>query len=242
MSLLAAERIKLGTTRSPYWCVVAIVVAALGFALIVALNQDGLAATTSSAALGVNLGLSIFMVLAALSVTTEYRFNTIRTTFLAAPRRIAVLVAKSVLIGVLGLVVGALMGLAAFLLARALVAGDPGQRFPMSSVDDWRQIVGWGPLFALGGVLAVAVGILVRQSAGAVAIVLLWPLLIENLIGLIPGFGDTVRPYLPFRAANQFVASGTDLDPSPLASLGIFAAWTVAIWLVAAAVLRSRDT
>ena len=32
MTLLNVERIKLFTTRSPYWCLIAIVAAALGFA------------------------------------------------------------------------------------------------------------------------------------------------------------------------------------------------------------------
>lgn len=240
MSLLAAERIKLGTTRSPYWCVIAIAVAAVGFALITALNQDGLLATTSSSLLGVDLGLSIFMVLAALSVTTEYRFNTIRSTFLAAPRRVRVLVAKSLLIAVIGLVVGAVMGLVAYLLARTLVA-DPGQRFAVSGFDGWRQVLGWGPLFAVAGVLAVAVAVIVRQSAGAVALVLLWPLLIENLIRLIPGVDDSIGPWLPFVAGRQFVSGGADLDPSPLGGLAAFAGWTLLIWLIAAALLRSRD-
>lgn len=240
MSLLAAERIKLSTTRSPYWCVVAIAAAALLFSLITALNQDGMLASTSSSLLGVNLSLSIFMVLATLSVTTEYRFNTIRSTFLAAPRRSGVLVAKSILVGVLGLVVGAAMALAAFLLAQAL-ATQPARPLTLSSADDWRQVLGYGPLFAISGVLAVAVGVIIRQSAGAIAIVLLWPLLVENLIRLIPGVDDSVGPWLPFAAGKQFVAAGTDLDPSPWVGLGVFAAWTAVIWLIAAALLRTRD-
>lgn len=240
MSQLAAERIKLSTTRSPYWCIVGTAVAALTFALITALNRNGAGASTTSSLLGVNLGISIFMVLATLSVTTEYRFNTIRTTFLAAPRRIQVLAAKSVLIAVVGLVVGAVIALGAFLLTRAL-AKDPAQPLTLSTLDDWRQVLGWGPVFAIAGVLAVAVGTILRQSAGAVAIVLLWPLLIEGLISLIPGVGDSVGPYLPFAAGKQFVAAGPGLDPSPLVGLGVFAAWTLVIWLVAAALLRTRD-
>ena len=51
---------------------------------------------------GVGLGMSIFMVLAALSVTTEYRFGTIRNTFLATPRRPMVLAAKTVLLALIG--------------------------------------------------------------------------------------------------------------------------------------------
>ena len=91
MTLLNVERIKLFSTRSPYWCLVAIVVAALGFATLFGLIDNGRAAITYLVMQGVGLGMSIYMVLAALSITTEYRFGTIRNTFLAAPRRTSVL-------------------------------------------------------------------------------------------------------------------------------------------------------
>ncbi|TKV61618.1 hypothetical protein FDO65_08670 [Nakamurella flava] len=240
MSLLAAERIKLGTTRSPYWCIAAVAAGALLFSLITALNQSGRFASTTGSLIGVDLSLSIFMVLAALSVTTEYRFNTIRSTFLAAPRRVGVLVAKSVVVGLLGLVVGAVMALAAFFLAQAL-AKDPATPLTLSTAEQWRQVLGWGPIFAIAGVLAVAVGVIVRQSAGAIAIVLIWPLALEGLLKLIPGVADSIGPYLPFTAGRQFVADGPNLDPSPWVGLGVFAAWTAVIWLLAAALLRGRD-
>ena len=85
MTLLNVERIKLFSTRSPYWCLVAIVVAALGFATLFGLVERAEAAIPYLILRGVNLGMSIYMVLAALAVTTEYRFGTIRNTFLAVP-------------------------------------------------------------------------------------------------------------------------------------------------------------
>ena len=41
MTLVNAERIKLASTRSPYWCLVAILVAGLGFAVINGLPDSG---------------------------------------------------------------------------------------------------------------------------------------------------------------------------------------------------------
>jgi ABC-2 type transport system permease protein len=112
MTLVTAERIKLFSTRSPYWCLIAIAVAALAFAAITGNAGDGMGASSYSVLRGANLGMSIFMVLAALSITTEYRFGTIKSTFLAAPRRPAVLLAKTALVAVLGLVVGVVVALA----------------------------------------------------------------------------------------------------------------------------------
>ena len=106
MTLLNVERIKLFSTRSPYWCLAAIAVAALGFATLFGLVENGEAAIPYLFLRGVGLGMSIFMVLAALAVTTEYRFGTIRNTFLGVPRRPKVLLAKTVLLALLGAVVG----------------------------------------------------------------------------------------------------------------------------------------
>jgi ABC-2 type transport system permease protein len=241
MTLINVERIKLFSTRSPYWCLIAIVVAALGFATLFGLIESGRAAITYLVLRGTSLGMSIFMVLAALSITTEYRFGTIRSTFLAAPKRFKVLLAKSLLLAVIGLLAGSLVALAAFYLAKTLAA-SPMLPMELSTADEWRQVLGYGPLFAIAGVMAVSVGTILRQSAGAVAILLLWPLLIERLVSLIPTVGD-YAPWLPFAAGQQFVsAGGAGADgPTPIQGLLVFAAWALALWLIALFLLKKRD-
>ena len=93
MTLLNVERIKLFSTRSPYWCLAAIAAASLGFATLFGLVENGEAALPYIFLRGVGLGMSIYMVLAALAITTEYRFGTLRNPFLGVPRRAAVLLA-----------------------------------------------------------------------------------------------------------------------------------------------------
>lgn len=248
MTLVNVERIKLFSTRSPYWCLVAIAAVALLFALLIALVDNGSAAIPALALQGVNLGMYVFMVLAALTVTTEYRFGTIRSTFLAAPNRTAVLVAKTALVVVLGAVVGLLASLAAFYLTKALAA-DPPAPLTLTSAADWREVAGHAALFAIAGVIAVAVGTLLRQTAGAVALLLLWPLIVESLFGLIPTVGEKVGPWLPFRSASAFVSptesvggfSFNPSGPSPLQGLLVFAGTAVVLWVVAALVVNRRD-
>jgi ABC-2 type transport system permease protein len=247
MTLLNVERIKLFSTRSPYWCLVAIAVAALGFATLFGLVDRGSAALPYLVLRGVNLGLSIFMVLAALSVTTEYRFGTIRNTFLAVPKRPAVLAAKTVLIALIGAVVGLISAFGAFYLAKALAA-DPPVPLQLTTGDDWRQVAGYGALFAIAGVIAVSVGTIVRQSAGAVAILLLWPLVLEGLFSLIPTVGKAA-PWLPFSAGDRFVTPTTGIGnlftpsegPTPIQGLLVFAGSALVLWLVALILLQKRD-
>lgn len=249
VALFNVERIKLTTTRSPYWCLIAIVFAALGFSLLIALVESGRAAIPYLVLRGVSLGMSIFMVLAALAVTTEYRFGTIRSTFLAVPRRHVVLASKTIFLAVLGAVVGTVIALGAFLLAKAL-AQRPLLPLTLSDADDWRQVIGYGALFAIAAVVAVAVGTIVRQSAGAIAILLLWPLVLEGLFTLIPNVGPTVGPWLPFAAGDRFVSPQRSISdlfqtsgtvPTPLQGLLVFAGFAVLLWLIALIVLRKRD-
>lgn len=248
MTLLNVERIKLFSTRSPYWCLAAIAVAALGFATLFGLVQNGQAALPYIFLRGVGLGMSIYMVLAALAVTTEYRFGTIRNTFLGVPRRPKVLLAKTVLLALIGAVVGLAAALASFFLAKAL-AQDPPVRLELATWDEWRQVVGYGAIFAIAAVIAVSVGTIVRQSAGAIAILLLWPLILESLFSLIPTVGEKVGPWLPFAASDKIVAPTTGIanlfqpggGPDALQGLLVFAGTAVVLWLIALVLLQKRD-
>jgi len=97
-------------------------------------------------------------------------------------------------------------------------------------------------------VIAVAVGILLRQSAGAVALLLVWTLLAENLVQAIPGVGDEIHAWLPFVALNRFLTG--DLNPvdpqdvlpplGPWASLGYVALLAGVLLAVAIAVADRR--
>lgn len=249
MSLIAVERIKLFSTRSPYWCLGAILVASIAFGLLLGLVDHGHAAIPFFALRGVALGESIFMVMAALAVTTEYRFSTLRSTFLAVPKRTNVLLAKTLLLAALGAVVGFICAMGAFFLAKALAKEPP---IPLElSGDVWREVAGYAALFAIAAVIAVSIGTLLRQSAGAISLLLLWPLLVESLFTLIPTVGPKVGPWLPFAAGGQFVAPTTNVAgidnllnsnaPTPVQGLLVFLATGIVLWLIAAFVLMKRD-
>ena len=249
MSAVAVERIKLFSTRSPYWCLLIIVVACLGLATLIGLVESGNDATVFTSQAGTNLGMMIFMVLSGLAVTTEYRFGTIRTTFLAEPNRTVVLLAKTVLLAFLGAVVGGVAALAAFYLTK-LLASNPRVPLALESAVDRPVVLGDAALFAVAAVIAVAVGSLIRQSAGAIAILLLWPLLLENLLGAIPALTDASK-WFPFTAGGAFVTPATDdtlgdiftpsAGPTPVQGLLVFIGTAVVLWVIALVMLKRRD-
>jgi len=181
------------------------------------------------------------MVLATLAVTSEYSAGTIRATFLAVPRRRVALIAKTVVVGAVAAAIGLVASFGAWGLS-VLIA--PGTDLALRSGVEWRQVAGVAAVYLLASVIAVAVGILVRHTAGAVAIVLVWALMAEQLIGLLPGIGPVVAPWLPFQAGRFFLTTdgaGTGLLGSPWAGLGYLTAVAAALMAVAVTVAKRRD-
>jgi ABC-2 type transport system permease protein len=247
MTLLATERIKLFTTRSPWWSMVLALVLSIGFtSLFAAYVPSGRPFGLREAEGGYQFSLVVMVVMAALAVTTEYRFSTIRTSFQAVPNRTALLLAKTGVVGVLAAVVGEVTAFAAWALARAI---HPSTALALSDGAAWRNVAGMGPVYFGTAVIAVAVGILVRQTAGAVAILLVYTLLVENLITLMPTIGVKIQHWMPFTMADHFLTAGgtggedvvQKMPLGPWASLLYFAGVAAALLVIAIITANRRD-
>ncbi|MCV7282767.1 ABC transporter permease [Mycolicibacterium flavescens] len=246
VSLLNAERIKLATTRSSVWIAVGVAVLSLALAAL----QGGLASSSlepQRAALGIAVfGVPVLMVLASMTVTAEYRSGMIRTTFLAAPNRSLVLVCKAVVVAVFSGVYAAALVLGSILTARAVAAVPAGAELSTASGEVWRVAGAVGLYAALAAVLGVGVGALLRAGPGAVAVLLLWPLVVEPMLANLPDVGTRVGPYLPF--ANIFLVTEVPwLYPvyamawGPAGSLVLFVAVVAVVFGAAVAVVNVRD-
>lgn len=247
MSTIAAERIKLTSTRSPVWLALTAVVISLGFAAI----QAAAALPYSTvgpdrAALGVAMfGVPVLMILSALTVTGEYRTGMIRTTFMATPRRSRVLVAKAVVTMAFSGLLAAVMSLGSVVLVRAMVTEHQGAELALTESGPWRT-AGAITLYAvLAAMLAVGLGALVRHSAAAIAVLLLMPFVVEPLLGATPGVGSKVGPLLPFANANAFTEipwlQTFSMWWGPLGSAVYFAAVAAAVFGTAVAIVARRD-
>jgi hypothetical protein len=235
VAVLNAECIKLSTTRSPLWSAIAVAVLSLGLAAMQASTVYGPGPLEpEKAAMGVAVfGVPVLMILSSLTVTNEYRSGLIRTTFMAVPNRTLVLVAKAVVAAVFSGAYAAVMVAASIAVARS----DP---------HEWG-LVGAIALYAMiASVLGVGVGALMRASAGAVTLLLLWPLVIEPILANVPNVGTQVGPYLPF--ANAFIFIRVQwLYPvyampwGPGASIVYFAAVTAVVFAAALVVINRRD-
>jgi ABC-2 type transport system permease protein len=207
LSVLDAERIKLSTTRSPLWSAAGVAVLSLGLAALQGSTAYGAAPLPpEKAAMGVAVfGVPVLMILASMAVTSEYRTGMIRTTFMASPNRTLVLVAKAVVAGIFSGIYTAVMVVVAVVVARSTSPAVVGSYLSLADSQTW-QTAGAIALYAsLAAVLGVGVGALLRAAAGAVAVLLLWPLVAEPILGNLPNMGSEVGPYLPFANVLRFV-------------------------------------
>nr|WP_042183862.1 ABC transporter permease [Kibdelosporangium sp. MJ126-NF4]CEL15917.1 Putative ABC transport system membrane protein [Kibdelosporangium sp. MJ126-NF4]CTQ93841.1 Putative ABC transport system membrane protein [Kibdelosporangium sp. MJ126-NF4] len=250
MTLLAVERIKLFSTRSPWWCMALALGLSVGFAgLVSASASSSSQVSVPVTQFGFTFALAVILVLATLSVTTEYRFNTIKTTFQAVPSRTSALLAKTT---VVALTTGVLGVLAAFGSLGIATLIQPNADLALNSEADWRQVAGTGLVTFVAAIVAVSVGILIRQTAGAVSVLLAYSLVAENLVQLIPSVGADIHKWLPFNVANRFLTGNPDgsfdMGPGsststlpPWGALAYFAGFSVVMLIIAIAVAKKRD-
>ena len=203
INLIRSEFIKFRSVRSTLVVLGAagalvILVAALQ-AHSIAGDVDRLPAGTVSQTLGdlsagVSIAVFLFGALGVQVIGQEYRFNTIRTTFAAAPIRWRVLVAKLIVVTVaVGVVSLVMMGVCAAIGAAFL---------PDFTVDglDQRVILGT-VLFGMGwSAMGLGVGAIVRQPIAGILVLLGEAFVAENII--VSLFHSTA-PWLPFQNGFQ---------------------------------------
>lgn len=253
--LLLSEWTKIRTVRSTLWSLILYVALSLGFTtLLVSLiaaqwddAPEGDRAAISADPVNFILGSGFFgqlvvCVLGVLVISSEYSTGMIRATLLAVPRRLPVLWAKALVFAVIILVAGLAVSFVSFFIGSAIL----GDTVPVSLDDDGvlRAVVGGGLYLAMLGLFSLAIGAIVRHTAGAITAVIGLVLVIGPLAMLLPGkIGDYVYGYMPAEAGYLITKAqqGENDLLSPWEGYGVFALWTFALLAVAAYLLKRRD-
>ncbi|HET8994943.1 MAG TPA: hypothetical protein VFN32_14175 [Rhodococcus sp. (in: high G+C Gram-positive bacteria)] len=199
------EFIRLFSTRLPVWAIVAAVLSGAGLTGVLGLVGPENASppmpgldTPQGVAIAVGLtGLLLFVpaLFGTIAVTGEYRHKTIGTTFLAVPRRGAVLGAKLFVYSVFGLVYGLLMALSSAL-ALWSVTAVRGIELGASAGDLATILSRVALAAAIYALLGVGIGALVRSQLVAVGIVLGYFYFLEPVLMILPGL-NTLYPFMP---------------------------------------------
>jgi ABC-2 type transport system permease protein len=246
--VLYAEWTKFWSLRSSWITLAVSLFLLVAFGVIAAITYDP-ATTTSdgppgqqaaSDAIAVILTGATFAslaigVLGVLMSAGEYTTGSIRSTLAAVPSRLPVLWSKAAVFGAIALVATTIGAFAAFALGNPQLSG---QDIALSLGDDGvvRSLLGAGLYLALVAILGVALGALLRSSAGAITVLAGVLLIVPGLTSLLPdSWSDTISPYLPSNAGSAVMSLTQASDSlSPWTGLAVFAGW-VAIALAAAA-------
>jgi len=254
--LLLAEWTKIRSVRSTVWSLVLLVVLTVGFtsllmALTVASWNKGapaahaqLAADPVSAILGSGneFGQLTICVLGVLVISSEYSTGVIRASLLAVPRRIPMLAAKAIVFAALVFVIGEIVSFVSFFIGQAILHSHV--TVSLSDPGVTRAVIGEGLYLTVLGLFAMAIGALVRHTAGGITGVIGFVLVLAPLAQLLPGnYGKYTYAYLP-STAGRLIAQANQLPGnvlSPWQGFGIFCAWTAALLIAAGYILYRRD-
>lgn len=271
--ILRSEWIKLFSLRSTVWCYVIMVALTIGLTVLLSalsgvgvedpaaageLSRESVQSSwLQTASVGINFAQLVIAVLGALVITGEYGTGMIRSTFAAVPGRIGALVGKIVVFGVVTFVISF-----ASLVVSALVAvpllGTNGYDVDVADPAVWLGLVGAAAFVTLIGLMALGIGTIIRNTAGAIAAALGLLLVLPTILQI---FGAVTQinwlfdaaAFLPSSAGSALTSYPTEpveypagvfvpLTLDPLQALLVLLVWVGVPLIVGAVLLKRRDS
>jgi ABC-type transport system involved in multi-copper enzyme maturation permease subunit len=189
---------------------------------------------------GVMLAQLVIGVLGALVITGEYATGMIRSSLMAVPRRLPVLVAKAVVFAGVTFVLMVVSAFIAFFVGQAAL-GSHGTTLGVGHA--LRPIVGVALYLTVVALFALGLGFALRNTAGTIATVFALLLVVPGLAQLLPtSWQPHVLPYLPSNAGASVFQVHPDTGMlGTWTGFGVFCAWAAAALLAGLVVLKRRD-
>lgn len=254
-AVFASEWTKLRSVRSTLWALIAAAVlyllGTIGLIGVTVSSWDDLSqenqmlVARDPAATILGSGFLIAqvatIVLGVLVASSEYTSGSIRTAILAVPRRTPLLLMKAATLAVVVFGVMLVTSLVAFFAGAAMLSskvpvsiGDPGV---------FRAVLGTAMYMTLLALFSLAIGFVVRSSAGGITFMLILVLVVSPMVQLIPGRAGDLHSYLPTEAGilmGQATKAPGDLM-TPWQGFGVFGLWTAVVLVIALVLLERRD-
>lgn len=238
------EWIKMRTVRASLWSLLAALALMLGIGLI-ADHEIKAGADTATILYdmmgGVLFGQVAVCAFGAMAATGEYATGTIATTFTAVPGRTRLLCAKALVVWVVATVAGEVASFATFLTGTVLLpAGTVHPSLASGSV--LRAVIGLGVYLGMLAVFALALGLFLRSSAGAITVATTITVAVPIALLSTGTLGKHLDEWWPTEAGRQIL--DTARLPGtlpPLVGLAYFTTITIAACVAAMALVNRRD-
>ncbi|WP_055588123.1 ABC transporter permease [Streptacidiphilus griseoplanus] len=240
---LAAEWTKIRSVRSTVWTLLLMAGFILGVGGIAVLYSRG---STKPGDDFLSLGFGGFLIgqisviaLGVLTISSEYGTGLIRTTLTACPQRLRMLTAKALVFFALVLTLGTGTIALFVLLASAVLGGTAGAP-PTGTLV--RTVLGGGLYLAVIGLMSLAVGALLRHSAGAIATMIGFVLL-PIILGLFAGdrIGRFLIEYSPVSISAAIFGEALDPSTNGWQLLGVLTLITAVLLTAAGVAVARRD-
>jgi ABC-2 type transport system permease protein len=240
-AVLRSEWTKLRTLRSTWWCAAVYVVVVLAFGWLAAAVTDQVPSAgfaVAAALTGFGFGQPVLVVLGVLAGAMEFTAGTAVASFAGVPRRSRLLLAKTTAVGVFAAGITAVLTVGCALAARTLtvVPGGVGLTDP----EVLRPLAVQVALATLVVVLSVALGALVRSTAGGIGVGLALVLVVPPLLAADGRrLTEQLSHLLPaLRVGEDAFLAGADTWTAGLAAAGV---WALGAWVLGAVLLERRD-
>ena len=256
--LLASEWTKIRSVRSTVWTLILFVVISVGLTALLTwltvANWNGPRAATRDARVivdpvgfilgaGLGLGQLTLCVLGVLVISSEYSTGVIRASLLAVPRRLKMLTAKSLVFTAMLVVAAEIVAFGSFFIGSAILHSQLS--VSLSDRNVTRAVVGAGLYLTVLGLFSMAIGAIIRHTAGAITTAIGVVFVLPILAGLLPGsWGAHVNGYLPEQAGTLIGQAHPPAGGNVLSAwqgFGVFVLWTVVLLAIGAYLLQRRD-
>jgi hypothetical protein len=213
--------------------------------------------TVERSLVGAFAGLIVVIVVGTMFNPAEYRRGLIPTPHAASPRRGRVLAAKAIVLGCVTFLAGLAAAAVAFSLIGRIRRDNGDIILPVTSLTELRVVAGTAALLAVAAVLALAVGTVLRRSAGAVAaviVLLVLPYILavasvlptgpaQWLLRLTPAAAFAIQQSVPqYPQVSAAYTPSTGYFPlAPWAGFAVLCAWAALALGLAVVLMRRRD-
>jgi ABC-2 type transport system permease protein len=251
--VIRSEWTKLWTLRSTRWSLALAFVAQAGLGPLIALIemarwshltlQDRITINPIDHSLGGwHLAQLAIAILGVMTITGEYHTGMIRSSFMAAPRRLPVLWAKLLVFAAVTFVLMLVAAFIGFFGGQAIFT-EHHVNVGISAPHALRTIFGAALFTTVTGALCIALGTIVRRTAGGIALFVGVFFVLPGLVEILPSTSaNGIHPYLPNNAGGGLAQALSDSNMfSPWGGFALFCGYTVAVIAIAAYLLRKRD-
>jgi ABC-2 type transport system permease protein len=248
-NVLLSEWTKIRTLRSTFFSLAVAIAIGVGLGTLISYESgihyrasQGPWDPTATSLGALMIGQLAIAVLGVLTITGEYSTGMIRTTLAAVPRRGRLLATKAAVFTGVALVAGEVLSWVAFALGQMVMQGH-APTAALSQPGVARAVLGAGLYVALIGLMAVAIGTLVRHTAGAIVSVVALLFVLPGVLEALPySWRNPVEEYWPTNAGSQVLeVTRSSHTLSAWLGFGEFALFVALLLGLAFWLLQRRD-